>query len=140
MEVAGVVVGLLPIAFAGYKHFCGGPLSHYRRYSKEVRHYLLQLRNQRAFFFTYCRNLLSEAVDDDQADSMLKHDDHQCWSDQGVENQIATFLGHHWRDCMKTIVEIEDILQGIGRETELLAASIEHEKVHRNLWKLPVLV
>ena len=128
LEVAGLAVGLLPIVLTAinkYQSLCSEPFSRYSSFSKEVEHYLIRLDNQQVIFRVTCLHLLSDVVDTESAKLMLASDTHYSWFDKGLENVLAAHLGQSREQCIRTLWQIEMILEEIEDEREGLNQALD---------------
>ncbi|KAL9116888.1 MAG: hypothetical protein Q9187_006581 [Circinaria calcarea] len=86
IEVAGLAVSLLPVILSTFKD------------------------NQRVIFRGTCFHLLSDVIETDNADLMLANLSHDCWFDKDLEHQLAILLGESRKQCIRTLRQIERIL------------------------------
>ena len=128
VEVAGLLIGILPVIFAAvenYQKLCSRPFSRYSSFSKEVERYLTRLDNQRVIFRKDCFLLLSNITNSDDANLMLANTGHQYWSDRSLDHQLATFLGDSRVQCLRTLKHIDEILVDIEEKRNRLSEALE---------------
>jgi hypothetical protein len=130
MDVASLTISLLPIINAtskNYQSLCARPFSRYSAFSREVERYLSRLDNQRVIFRCTCFHLLSDVVESEDAELMLATTNHQYWSNQGLENQLVTLLGESQKQCIRTLEQIEKVLDDIEGKRLELSQALERE-------------
>ena len=72
-----------------------------------------------------CLHLLSDVVSTESAELMLASDTHHSWVDKGLENVLAAYLGQSREQCIRTLWQIERILEDIEDEREGLNQALD---------------
>lgn len=132
MEVAGLAVSLLPIILStvnNYQSLCSRPFSRYSSFSREVECYLTRLDNQQVIFRGICFHLLSDVIETDNAELMLADLSHDCWFDDGLEHQLAILLGESRKQCIRTLWQIERILNDFEDERLGFSQALDEDEV-----------
>jgi hypothetical protein len=92
LEVAGVVLGSLPIVISALEHYANGvhTAKRYWRYKSELRSLILQINTERGIFINTLEQLLGGLVGIEQMTEFLSNPGGKVW--QGVNVQLKQRL------------------------------------------------
>jgi len=130
VEVAGLVLGILPILVEALKAYSSAAekIHTFRHVSREIGRIQRRFQTQKQLFKNECFHLLSLVVDeDDAAWEMLANKSHALWQDPGLDGKMRKRLcGDNFRTCQDLLSDINEALKDIGDAIkcfDILAAS-----------------
>jgi hypothetical protein len=139
VEVAGFVLGVLPLLISAAEHYedVFKPFKRYRKFAPELELYQQQLGTQKTIFRNECHLLLTAVTDRQTAREMLKESKHPSWLDQHLDERFARQLGESGSAC-KTIIDlIQAKLKVVEEETESFGLLIQQSipvSLHDAVW------
>ena len=130
IEIAGLALAVLPILMTAVQQYnsCLTPIKRFRRFSTEAQDHYEELMIQRTIFRNHCRNLLEEVVDHDAASAMLNSLTQKSWSDQSIDEQLASKLGESLEACIAVVRLIGQRLQVTIEESRGFKSIVDQEK------------
>ncbi|KAI0845026.1 hypothetical protein F5Y00DRAFT_273403 [Daldinia vernicosa] len=139
-EIAGAVLGALPIAFAAFGKFQEVEDSfHVRREYKECEY---KLRCCKAFFKTRLRILLSDLTEDqDRITELLSDPGGHCWHDKNIADVLMHRLGKDsydlFMDCLKhTRKSLKDFDDELALEADEIQDFLQKPKTRTSRTRL----
>lgn len=123
IEVAGLVVGIVPIVVAILKSNSAlqTRLRTFTRYIEAIRAIQLRHKVVATNFSVNCQLLLKAVVDDAyELSQMLDDPKHTKWRDPDLEERLQKFLGQHSQVLEDVVVKIRDVLQETGAQLSKL--------------------
>ncbi|RNJ56426.1 hypothetical protein D7B24_007262 [Verticillium nonalfalfae] len=137
-ELALGIVPLVGLVITSYKAVAIN-LKTYRHYSKKIKRFQVALSVQRSVFENECHLLLRLVLpNDDAIDKMMADPGHERWTDPGLDDAIARWLGKNLEAykgsveaCHEALCELEEQLRGFDVVHGL------QQKV--SLWHAPLL-
>lgn len=119
MEVAGVVLGVVPIVLEALKawRLISNKLRIFRTYAKAVRRVCDNVRVQNCIFENELQALLVAAgLNADLAQDMISDSMHYRWTEPATENNIAAQLGKDQEVYTELVQSVSDSLCAIQSE------------------------
>lgn len=119
MEVAGVVIGAVPIVVAALKAWkeVHRKLRTFRHYAKEVKQVYDRVRVQKCVFENELEALLvASGQASDTAQAMLSTLDHQAWTDTSTYTKLAAHLRKDYEIYLESMQTVSANLSEIQRE------------------------
>jgi hypothetical protein len=104
-EIAGVVLGVIPILQITLEHFNGERFKTLVKYKEMIRRITRKLDLQHAQFQSTCERLLSPLVDEDKLAELLENPKASTWNDPKLENDLKEHLGQKKYDLYITTVK-----------------------------------
>lgn len=129
MEIASLVLGVLPILVSAVEHYdhIRKLFARYRKFDDEFHRFQRGLGTQYALYRTEVNLLLRRVLGQEQATQMLEDPKHQLWRDTSVDSRIKKHLGLNGPSSVEIVQTIEELLRGI-REKEKYFAAASAEK------------
>ncbi|KAL1641551.1 hypothetical protein SLS58_006057 [Diplodia intermedia] len=90
-EVAGLVLGIIPIALKSYTEL-GAFFTDFRRYRIQGVRLRLKYANEADLFQASIRTLLSYSIDGNVVSAMLDDPEHASWSDRDIQISLGMVL------------------------------------------------
>ncbi|KAF2867800.1 hypothetical protein BDV95DRAFT_502195 [Massariosphaeria phaeospora] len=118
-EVAGVVLGSLPLVLAALEHYAEGIATAKRfwRYKSEMRSLILQINTERSIFINTLEQLLTGIVRIEHMTELLSSPGGKAWVDSGVDGKLQDRL----RDAYNIYL---DNVRGMDRALEKMMAKL----------------
>ena len=140
VEVAGIVLGVLPLLISAVEHYedCWRPFVRYRKFHSKFDAFQQRLKTQKVVFYNESRILLETVLERDIANTMLEDSSHINWSKQDVEEQLGIQLDSSRDACIGIITQISEQLKIVEDDRKGLESIIEHENVCSHSTRLPV--
>lgn len=94
LEVAGVVLGALPLIISALEHYANGinTAKRYWRYKSEIRSLILQVKTERDIFLNTIEQLLNGIVRLEQMETFLSSPRGDIWRDEDVNSKLKDRL------------------------------------------------
>lgn len=130
-EVAGVVLGVLPLIISAIEHYNDivDPIRTCRKYSSALQTLVTDINAQRDIFQNECILILSQFVDQHALEDMLKDPKHALRSqlkyDQNVQEKITSLIGSHASQLQGILNLINASLDEIYEEIKHLPEGLE---------------
>lgn len=121
------LVSLLVAVAQSYKKACWQPYSRFRNCQKVVRRYMSHLDNQRVIYETHCELLLKNAVGEAAANAILTEIGTSEWRNDRTGKQVSDLLGRRLEACLRTIKQIETLLEDVHGQTQKLRLLLGEE-------------
>ena len=121
------LVSLLVAVAQSYKKVCWQPYSRFRSLPKVVKRYLTHLDNQRVIYEAHCELLLENAVGEDGANTILNEIVPFEWQDDHTGKQVSDLLGRRVEACLRTVKQIETLLEDVYGQTQRLRLLLKQE-------------
>lgn len=120
LEVAGVVLGALPLVISALEHYANGinTAKRFWRYKSEVRSLILQVNTERGIFVNTLEQLLVGIVRIEQMSDLLTSPSGTAWYHAGVEIQLKERLRGSYEIYIDNVSGME---QSLRRMMEKLA-------------------
>ncbi|KAF3003202.1 hypothetical protein E8E13_009636 [Curvularia kusanoi] len=95
LEVAGVVLGALPLIISALEHYTQGvnTAKRYWRYKSELRALKLQIDTERSIFMNTLEQLLTGIVRVEHIADCIDNPGGDCWRDVEIEKRLKVRLG-----------------------------------------------
>ncbi|KAF2638986.1 hypothetical protein P280DRAFT_403639 [Massarina eburnea CBS 473.64] len=124
VEVAGLVLGCLPLLIQGIESYNDGldPLKSFMRWEKELPALIRKLRNQHVHYAQTIRILLEPITTEFQLADMLSGSG-QLWKDRDMEVKLQGRLQDSYHAYQSTISDIERITKKIASKLDLERAT-----------------
>ncbi|GKU08643.1 unnamed protein product [Fusarium langsethiae] len=124
-EVAGVVLGSLPLVISVLEHYKNGVslIQRYRRYERELQRLIRNLETEQVKLQNFCEKLLDGIIPPSLIDAMVENPRGDLWVKEEIQKAIRARLWKSWdvfegnlRDIQTTTEEMYDKL-GYGSQT-----------------------
>lgn len=94
LEIAGVVLGSLPLIISALEHYANGinTAKRFWRYKTEVRSLILQINTERGIFINTLEQLLTGIVRIEQMANFMSSPGGQVWREVGIELKLKKRL------------------------------------------------
>jgi hypothetical protein len=94
LEVAGVVLGSLPLVISALEHYASGinTAKSFWRYRSEMRSLILQVNTERGIFINTIEQVLTGVVRIEQMDAFLSGPDGDAWKGADIEGKLQDRL------------------------------------------------
>lgn len=128
VEVAGLVFGVLPIAFEALRAYSSvsDGLHTFRHWSREVDRISMKLGVYNGIFLNECRLLLRLVEDDKTADDMLRDETNHRWSNRALNLRLKSLLQDNIDICCSIMEDTRDTVADMIEEMQKF--SILHEQ------------
>ncbi|KAI9800179.1 MAG: hypothetical protein M1833_003506 [Piccolia ochrophora] len=130
IEVASLVVGVLPLLFATADHFKDAcrPFSRYCRLAPELKEFQRQLKTQKTIFRTECSLLLGRTTGPCCAVRMLEGIGSQVQAEGGeLDQRFSVHIGEAGEACMAVLKQIEEKLTQMEEDEKELQDAIKSD-------------
>lgn len=120
VEVAGLVLGVLPLVIAGLEAYNESldPLRAFYRWERELPHFIHKLRQQHVHFEQTLRILFSPITTESQLARMIV-DPIGAWNDEQLASDLKRKLDDAYEAYEATIADIETIMIKISSKLDL---------------------
>src|ERR1700761_7732914 len=124
IEVAGLVLGALPLVIAGIESYNESldPLKAFYRWERELPHFIHKLRQQHVHFEQTLRILFAPITTDTKLAQMIA-DPIGAWKDEEVAENLRYKLDEAFRAYESTIEDMGKIMVKIASKLDLERAS-----------------
>ncbi|KAL0255081.1 hypothetical protein SLS55_009609 [Diplodia seriata] len=134
-EVAGLVLGVIPIALKSYTEL-GAFFADFRRYRIQGVRLRLKYANEADLFQASIRTLLSYSIDGNVVSAMLDDPEHASWSDKDIQNSLGMVLDGDLNLCeaVRRNVKkskVEELLQDSADANRYLGKFVYQAKKRR---------
>lgn len=118
-EVAGIVLGSIPLLISTLEHYCEGvtTLQRWRKYKRELRSLIRNLETERVKLQNVCEKLLDGLVSLSQFEAMIKSPLSELWKRQEIHRKIR---GRLWEASDVFEATICDVNSAIEEMTKRL--------------------
>jgi hypothetical protein len=124
IEIAGLILGALPLIIAGIESYQEGldPIKAFYSWERQLPHYINKLRLQHVHYEQTIRLLFSSITTERQFDSMLA-DPLGAWQDEELASKLQHKLDEAYGAYETTIANIQKIMVKIAGKLDLERAS-----------------
>jgi hypothetical protein len=131
LEVAGVVLGALPLVISALEHYAEGiqTAKRYWRYKSELRSLILQIKTEREIFLNTLEQLLAGVVRIEHMTDFLSHPGGDAWSDADVDLKLQQRL----RNAHKVYLGNVD---GMSRSLKLMMEKLALDAEGKVRWSM----
>jgi hypothetical protein len=131
LEVAGVVLGALPLVISALEHYAEGiqTAKRYWRYKSELRSLILQIKTEREIFLNTLEQLLGGVVRIEHMTDFLSNPGGKAWSDANVDLKLQQRL----RNAHKVYLGNVD---GMSRSLKLMMEKLALDAEGKVRWSL----
>ncbi|KAF2012655.1 hypothetical protein BU24DRAFT_411993 [Aaosphaeria arxii CBS 175.79] len=121
VEVAGLVLGALPLVIAAIESYNEGldPIKSMMRWERQLPQLIRKLRNEHVHFAQTMRQLLEPITDEFELDEMLSEPSGRLWKDHDMAEKLRDKLQESFMAYQATINEIETIMKEIARKLDV---------------------
>ena len=114
MEIAGVVLGVIPILQLAVDQFHGEKFKALVKYKQIIRSISRKLELEHAQFHSTCEKLLSPLVDEDRLAELLSNPKASKWNDADLEDHLKVHLGEKKYDLyLTTIKDLANLIMSL---------------------------
>jgi len=119
-EIAGVVLGSIPLVISLLEHYQGGlrTIQRLRKYDRELQSLIRNLRTEQAKLQNVCEKLLEGLVPLSRIDEMVENPFGDLWSDEEIQKKIRARLWRSWGVFEQTAIDmnaaIEEMMERLG--------------------------
>lgn len=108
-EVAGIVLGGIPLVISALEHYKNGVslVQRYRRYERELQRLIRNLETEQVKLQNVCEKLLDGIVSPSLIDKMVENPGGELWSKQETQKAIRTRLWKSWDVFERTLRDIQ---------------------------------
>ena len=127
-EIAGVVLGSIPLVIATLKHYQEGvqTVQRWRRYDRELRSLIRNLETEKVKLQNVCEKLLDGLVPPSQIEEMVDNPLGNLWMEEETRKKIRARLWRSSNIFEETINEmrdaIEEMKEKLGDEATVCSA------------------
>ncbi|KAL7923319.1 hypothetical protein ACQKWADRAFT_290556 [Trichoderma austrokoningii] len=138
LEVAGAVLGAIPLVISALEHYQQGVrvIQRWRKYDMELQCLIRNIETERIKLQNICEKLLDGLVPPSQIDTMVENPGGDLWMNETVQRKIRSRLWRSWpvfeqtlRDIQKAITDIGDKVGNVhdvrGSDTSLVAKELK---------------
>jgi hypothetical protein len=124
LEVAGLVLGAVPIILAGLQFYAEGiqVTKRYRKYEEGVRDLLRQLRIEHSIYANSIKLVLHGVVKQKEIAMFLANPGSEQWKDPIFESNLRKRLGSSYASYLDTINQLMAIVERFKEQLRLNAA------------------
>jgi hypothetical protein len=120
LEIAGVILGVLPILQWGLKQFLGDRFKILTKYQHMINSVSRKLEIEHAQFHSTCEKLLTPLVDEDRLAELLSGPKASTWNDDELEKSLKRHLGDlKYRIYLMTIKDLAGIIISLREDLGL---------------------
>jgi hypothetical protein len=120
MEIAGVILGVIPILQLAVDQFHGDKFKTLLKYQQVIRGISRKLDLEHALFYSTCEKLLSPIVDEDRLAELLSNPKASKWKDADLEDHLMDHLGDKKYDLyLSTIRELATLIMSLREDLGL---------------------
>lgn len=115
LEVAGVVLGALPLIISALEHYADGinTAKRYWRYKSEIRSLILQVKTERGIFLNTIEQLLNGIVRIEQIETFLSSPRGDIWRDHDIDSKLKERLRGVYEIYRDNVEGMKTSLKGI---------------------------
>ncbi|KAH7183267.1 uncharacterized protein B0J16DRAFT_345606 [Fusarium flagelliforme] len=123
-EVAGVVLGGIPLVISTLEHYKNGisVIQRYRRYERELQRLIRNLETEKVKLQNVCEKLLDGIVPPSRIDDMVENPGGDLWVQEEIQKAIRIRLWKSWNVFETTLKDIqkatEEMYEKLGGGTE----------------------
>ncbi len=113
VEVAGIVLGVLPLVISALEHYADGinTAKRFWRYKSEIRSLILQINTERSIFINTIEQLLTGVVETKQLAELISCPAGQVWREAGVEENLKNRLRGAYEIYLENVRSMEKALR-----------------------------
>jgi hypothetical protein len=121
LEVAGVVLGALPLIISALEHYANGinTAKRFWSYKSHVRSLLCQINTERGIFVNTLDQLLTGIVRIDQMAYFIASVGGETWQEAGIEQKLKERLHDAYHVYLENVKGMEEALQAIMEKLAL---------------------
>jgi hypothetical protein len=115
LEIAGVVLGALPLVISALEHYAEGvnTTRRYWRYKTELRSLILNVKTERSIFINTLGQLLAGVVSFEQINVLLLDPCGQPWRAPGSEQRLQRRLAKAYDTYFENVKGMDDALRAM---------------------------
>jgi hypothetical protein len=115
LEVAGLVLGALPLVISALEHYAKGvqTAKRYFRYKSELKALILKIENEQCMFINTLELLLGGIVRIEHMSELLSNPGGDAWKSAEVDSKLKDRLRNAHKTYLKNIKGMERSLQSI---------------------------
>jgi hypothetical protein len=115
LEVAGIVLGALPLVISALEHYANGvqTAKRYLRYKSELKTLILQIDTERCIFTNTLEQLLGGIVRIEHMSGFLSNPGGEAWKNAEVESKLSNRLSSVYKIYLGNVQGMERSLQSI---------------------------
>jgi hypothetical protein len=136
LEVAGVVLGALPLVISALEHYANGvqTAKRYWRYKSELRSLILQIDTERGIFINTLEQLLGGIVRIEHMTDFLSNPGGDAWKNADVDSKLRDRLRGVYEIYLGNVQGMERSLKSIMAKLALDAeGKVSHGRCARSL-------
>lgn len=124
-EVAGVVLGTLPLAISALEHYRDGlrVIQRWRKFERELQSLIRNLETERAKLQNVCEMLLTGLVSHSRIEAMVDNPLGDLWLEEGIRKKVRVRLWRSWSVFEKNLQEmngaIDRLMDALGDTTKV---------------------
>lgn len=124
LEIAGVVLGSLPLIIAALEHYAQGVAAAKRflRYRLEMKSILTELTTQKSIFINTCEILLTGMVPVQEMSAFLREPGEELWKDTLLDQKLRERLGTSYDGYIETIKGMDAAAEEFKKRLKLDSA------------------
>jgi hypothetical protein len=121
LEVAGVVLGALPLVISALEHYANGvqTAKRYLRYKSELKSLILQINTERGIFINTLEQLLGGLVRIEHMTEFLSNPGKDAWQDAEVDSKLRGRLRGVYKIYLGNVQGMEQSLKSIMEKLAL---------------------
>jgi hypothetical protein len=121
LEIAGVVLGALPLVISALEHYVAGvnTAKRFWRYKSELRSLILQINTQGGIFLNTLEQLLGGVVRIENMDSFLSNPGGDAWQDASVDLRLRERLRGTYKVYLDNVSGMKISMERIMRKLAL---------------------
>ncbi|EON62852.1 hypothetical protein W97_02077 [Coniosporium apollinis CBS 100218] len=121
LEVAGVVLGVLPLLVSALEHYNEGldPIKAFWGWERELPQFIRKLRNQHVHYEQTLKLLLAPITEDAELADMVANPGQGLWKDAEIAIKLENRLNESYKAYIGTIADIEGIMKKIASKLDL---------------------
>lgn len=119
IEVAGLVLGALPLVVSGLQFYCGGvgTMKRYFRYKLGLKDLDRRIKIRQALFINICEDLLGGLLDPIEIETLVKNPKDRSWNSSVLEKRLRRRLQGSYRSYMDTVADVHSVIRMLSRES-----------------------
>ncbi|KAK3990926.1 hypothetical protein QBC44DRAFT_224711, partial [Cladorrhinum sp. PSN332] len=119
-EVAGVVLGSIPLVISALEHYSNGItiLQRWRKYRRELDSLIRKLKLERAKLLNICEKLLDGLVPLSQFKIMITNPESDLWKDHEIQSRIRMRLPGTYDLFLETLLVVNTAIQDMAKRLD----------------------
>lgn len=121
LEIAGVVLGSIPLAIAALEHYMDGirAIKHWQNYARELKSLKRNLNTERVKFQNVCETLLVGIVPSSKIEAMIDDPFGAQWHEGEMSRKLRVRLWRSFKLFEETVQDMEEAIKELMKRLDL---------------------